>query len=691
LGLSLDYWIHLYVAAAARGIPDGFRERLAVAREAFRELFPALAIGAASTSGAFLVLTLSHYPVVRHLGALGATAAAAALLGTWLLGPLTWAVFGARPLSHVAPVRGPAWARPVFLGVTALAVLFAMDTSFDGDPRNLVRISGELQRVEQVFSSRYGGFGTGGMVVVEGPGEQTLDDAARVQVALGKVPGVDAVGAGALVPGPETRSGRRAALPDEGVLQERVERAGAEVGFTQEALAGVAARIHAAPAQPLSAETWAGTPLGPLVDRHLQRDGDQVAAMISLVVGDETLVEPIEAVVSQVAPHAEIVLPARLATRGMEELLAEIRRMGLLSVVGVLLLLLLRYRDPRRVVAALVPCGAALAWAFGAMALLGVSWNAVSIAALVLILGLGLDYGVFVLEGTLRRDRGISRRAVLLSALTTIAGFGILGVTRSPALFGVGLAVLVGLGAAAAAALVVVPPLAASQPLLPTGVARWTRRVALVALVLLNLEVLGLLLAYSTPPPPGKVPDWRLEEPTPGDRRWGPNRLLYRQGIWSEYLVGDPYVRGYASGLLGADLQARLERETHAALREHVPMAAARWAVLRATLLLAPRLDRTFTPAQRPVWRRPIRGASTTTPSTTSGRRWWTPRSSPAAPASWRAVQPPPRDTGSSHATSTSRGARPSTGTRSWSSYAPTTASPSSLSASSTWPAWSLA
>ncbi|MBW2258320.1 MAG: hypothetical protein JRI25_27495, partial [Deltaproteobacteria bacterium] len=38
LGLSLDYWIHLYVAAAARGIPDGFRERLAVAREAFREL-----------------------------------------------------------------------------------------------------------------------------------------------------------------------------------------------------------------------------------------------------------------------------------------------------------------------------------------------------------------------------------------------------------------------------------------------------------------------------------------------------------------------------------------------------------------------------------------------------------------------------------------------------------------------------
>ncbi|MBW2258688.1 MAG: tetratricopeptide repeat protein, partial [Deltaproteobacteria bacterium] len=48
-----------------------------------------------------------------------------------------------------------------------------------------------------------------------------------------------------------------------------------------------------------------------------------------------------------------------------------------------------------------------------------------------------------------------------------------------------------------------------------------------------------------------------------------------------------------------ADLQARLERETHAALREHVPMAAARWAVLRATLLLAPRLDRTFTPAQR--------------------------------------------------------------------------------------------
>lgn len=77
------------------------------------------------------------------------------------------------------------------------------------------------------------------------------------------------------------------------------------------------------------------------------------------------------------------------------------------------------------------------------------------------------------------------------------------------------------------------------------------------------------------------------------------------------YLQGSPYARGWASGTLAADLQARLEAETDEAFTTHVPSALARFAILRGTMLLAPRLDRYI----RPEDLLEIRGAVDAAPS----------------------------------------------------------------------------
>ncbi len=596
LGLAVDYWIHLYVAASSKPPAPDFRGRYELARQAFDEIRPALLLGAGSTAGACLVLMISRYPVVRDLGAMGIAAALGALLGTWLLGPVLFGVFGGRRLPSLPLGRIPRLARLGLILATLAALVFASNTRFEGDPRELGPARPETRELEQQLAARYGGFGTGGLIAIRG---ETLDEALgqawQVQQALEALPGVDPVGPARLLPGATVAQARADALPPVEELQARVEAAAVEVGFTAEAVSGVAERLHATSPVPLSAETWEGTPVSSLASGHVL--ADDKAVMLSVVLADDSLGEAVEAATRQASPRAELVLTSQFATRGVDAIVSELVRLGSLALVGIVLVLGLRYRDPRKVLAALAPCLVAVAFALGALGLIGEPWNAVSACGMILILGLGLDYGVFMVESSTRAERlGHTGYAVLMSALTTLFGFGVMAITRSPALFGVGLAVLVGVAAAMTSALLVSPRLASGEPLLGGRLGRWGLGLAALALILVNADLLAQQLFYLSPGPSGTAPTWELEQPRPGDRRFGPNRLVQSQGVWTQYTEGDPYSRGWAAAVMAPDLRKRLEDQTLVSFSDSVPNPIGRYLILRGTGLWAPRLDQHFLP-----------------------------------------------------------------------------------------------
>ena len=599
LGLAVDYWIHLYVAAQAQDPEPSFSARLEAASAALREIGPALLMGAASTAGAFGVLLFSRYPVVKGLGAMGLAAAIGALVGTWLLGPITFAALGGRRLPGLRVGRLPGWSRMVLVLVVMAALLAVGQSRFDGDPRNLLPPSDETQALERELTARYGGFGTGGMVVIEGPElGAVLDAADAAQAALGALTGVSAAGPSALLPGPTLRAARRAALPAAPALQVEIEAAASELGFSPGVLSGAAERLLAVPSQPLSPEIWADTPLAELVEHHVQPTDLGWSVMISVVSADDSLLEPVAAALQAAAPGAELVVPSSFARAGIQEILSELKRLGGLAAGWVLLMLAIRYRQPRMVVAAFVPCAAALVLAVGAFAMLQVPWNAVSAASMVLILGLGLDYGVFMAEGERRGASAHTGYAVLLSALTTLTGFGILVVARSPALFGVGLAVLVGMSTAAIIALGLVPAIVRGERLLPVWMHRWSTRLAWLALLGLIVDVL-LSQVFFLAPPAGPMPDHSIEQVAPGDLRYGPDRLLRTQGVYTASLHGDAWERGYAAGALTAPMDERLERELLDTFARAVPNGLARFAILRGVFIGMPGLDRWILPEQR--------------------------------------------------------------------------------------------
>jgi len=588
LGLGVDYWIHLYVEAAQQVEGEGFAARLEAGLKARRLLARAYALGAGSTLLAFAVLITSRYPVVSDLGAMGVAAVAGALAGTWLAGPLLYAVLGARPFRHLVPGDLGRPAALAVVAITVVALFVAPGGRFDGDPRSLNGRAPETAALEEEFADRYGGFGTGGMAVVSDPElDGALAKAARVQAAAEGVAGVTVAGPLAVLPGAGEVAERLAVLPSSEVLQADLVAAAEQVGFVPAAVAGVTVprspRVHPV--------TWTGTPLEELVARHVREVEGGFEVMLALVFADDERAASVEQAVVAAVPDADLLIPARLAAAGVTEIRAELLRLGGLSIVGILVLLTLLYREPRKVFAAVVPCVAAVVWTAGVLAWIDRPWNAVSTCSMVLILGLGLDYGVFMVEAATHGRRQATSHAVLMSALTTVVGFGILISADSPALNGVGTATLVGVAAASLVALALVPRLVRGEPILGPRLALWCRRGAWALLVLVHLD-LGVMLRFWLQPPQldEVLPDWTLEVDGQ-ERRLGPNRLLRDQGIWAVSLEGSPYASGYAIGALTTDLNHDLETETLGQFREHVPTWLGRYLVLKISMLFGAHLD----------------------------------------------------------------------------------------------------
>lgn len=112
--------------------------------------------------------------------------------------------------------------------------------------------------------------------------------------------------------------------------------------------------------------------------------------------------------------------------------------LGLLAVAAVLHL-----RHGRRAWRAWLPTVLAIAISLAALAQLGQPLTLFTVLALLLLLGIGVDYGIFLLD----HGDGAAWMAVVLGATSTLLAFGLLGLSATPALRAFGLTLLFGIGA----------------------------------------------------------------------------------------------------------------------------------------------------------------------------------------------------------------------------------------------------
>jgi predicted RND superfamily exporter protein len=195
--------------------------------------------------------------------------------------------------------------------------------------------------------------------------------------------------------------------------------------------------------------------LGNLVDSLVLGEG-AAAEVLTLVPDGPELADLVE---GQLQGAVQLVSQSRFRREISAAISHDFFRFIISASVVVVLLLLLLFRRVDKVLAALVPVGTGLIVMFGCMGTLGLEFNLFNIIACILVIGLGVDYGIFMVCKSAEGHSAATDKAVLVSGLTTLAGFGALVLARHPALHSIGVTVLLGIGAAIPAALLVVPVL----------------------------------------------------------------------------------------------------------------------------------------------------------------------------------------------------------------------------------------
>ncbi len=135
-----------------------------------------------------------------------------------------------------------------------------------------------------------------------------------------------------------------------------------------------------------------------------------------------------------------------------------------LGVVAIIVLADLR--SIRGTLLAMVPLGIGLVWTIGITGMIGLPFNLMSVMAIPLIVGIGIDDGVHIYH-RIRKERNLapalahSGKAVILTSLTTGIGFGSLMLSIHPGLYSLGLVTTIGIAACLVLSLFLLPALVA--------------------------------------------------------------------------------------------------------------------------------------------------------------------------------------------------------------------------------------
>lgn len=134
------------------------------------------------------------------------------------------------------------------------------------------------------------------------------------------------------------------------------------------------------------------------------------------------------------------------------------------SLVAIVLLILFHFRNLSSVVLSLLPVAIGSVWLGGLMGILGVQLNPANIMILPLIIGIGVTNGIHILNrfaeeqhpSILARSTG---KAVFVSGLTAIAGFGSLILAKDRGIHSLGVVMAAGMTTCMVAALAFLPSL----------------------------------------------------------------------------------------------------------------------------------------------------------------------------------------------------------------------------------------
>jgi predicted exporter len=462
IGVGIDYathfYSHLFLSPATE--PTG---------HTMRRVWPGMALGAVTTVVGVAALALSPFAPMREIGLFAAVGVLGAMVAARFVLPALSRPAGApattRRLAGALGRAHEVLARPRYIALgAALAVgLCAVGLPRFGwidDVSALTSVPDGVRAESERVQARLGRPHGGRFVVTVGATReealQRNDRAARVLTQAreaGELEGFQ--GLAHLLPSAHTQRARDRAVREANVW-ERLAPILADEGFRPDQFAPFVEALEAEPPAPLRFEDLEGGPLHPMVAPLLVRldDGMAVVTPVTGVRNPDALAQRLAALDDTHYLDQEALLEDTYG--GLRQSTLWLIGLGLLLVLATLML---RYRHLRTALAVFAPAALAVAAAIALQGLFGGAGNLMTVVAILLVLSMGVDYGVFVAEAA-RAGHPLDAPilSLTLGALTTGLSFGALALSSNPALSAIGATTALGVLLAA----VLVPPWAAA-------------------------------------------------------------------------------------------------------------------------------------------------------------------------------------------------------------------------------------
>ncbi|MBN2012495.1 MMPL family transporter [candidate division KSB1 bacterium] len=192
-----------------------------------------------------------------------------------------------------------------------------------------------------------------------------------------------------------------------------------------------------------------------ILDRYSNRDRNQFLVTVypaGNIWQDAAFAHQFVDDLERISPQATGMPPVFMAL--IEIIGRDGRHAMMLTLVCIFLLLWLDFRRPRYALIAMIPLAVGVVWMVGFMKLTGQQFTVLNVMGLPMILGIGIDDGVHIVHRWLHEGRGKIKlvyastgKAILLTSLTTMLGFGSLVFSVYRGFGQLGASLFVGVGA----------------------------------------------------------------------------------------------------------------------------------------------------------------------------------------------------------------------------------------------------
>lgn len=438
VGVAEDYGIHYF--ASRQGAPGRTPHGL------MRGLMPALWLALGTSAIAYLALGAAAFPGLRQMAVFSVVGLMAALLTVVCWFP--WLDRGAMPHSRVAQRIGQtlaAWPRwhHALPGSVAVCVAFVLLLWLLGglraqdDVRQLQNASSSLVAQQRQVGEILGLPSPAQFYLVQGQApEQVLQREeelkGRLDVLVARQVLVGYSGVSDWVPSAlrQDSDAQLVARATEAVFKGINAELGESFAYTSTpSLAPLT--VQAWLAQPISAAArplWLG-----------ERDGTYRSLVVLRGVKDVNSLPALAGAVQGLEGVTWVDKPAEISGL-LQRYRISMTELLLLGHVLVLAALWLRFG--RKAWRAWMPTVLASLVVVGALTAFGAPWQLFNVLALMLLLGVGIDYGIFLQE---HEDDPHAWLAVVIGAGSTWLSFGLLGLSETPALKAFGLTLMLGL------------------------------------------------------------------------------------------------------------------------------------------------------------------------------------------------------------------------------------------------------